>query len=319
MIVLNFTTLTPLHISNGEQLGYGLDYIQKGEYIYKLNMSKIAQVFAEKKLVDFNRDYSFHDVINLIKRNENIIGDNESYYKVKASRRFLDHINNEKAIGRKYFVEFINSNGKFYIPASSVKGAILTLLRTDHLGIDCKNPNISDKFVIHDSDFIPPNNFQVYLTNNRPPKIGLLCLEPNTVFKMIITKYNGLNIDELKKNLKDYSPRQLKLALKTIQKYRTSKGKRPTGADIFFEALRNIENEINKLENDEYLINLGFGSGSYFKIYEGIVPYKFINSRKDPRTKKKVFTKEEAHTTFSFNFDGRIDHIGWCKLKIEEE
>ncbi len=319
MLKLHFKTLTPLHISNGEQLGYGLDYIQKGNFIHKLNPLKVAQKFAEQKVIDFSKEYSLDDLISLIKEYENSFKEEDSYYIVEADDSFLKYIVNEKAKGRKYFNEFINSNGKFYVPASSVKGALLTALKLDHLGIDNKNPNIDDKFVIYDSDFINSKNLKVYLTNNRPPKVGLLCIKPNTDFYLMVKKHKTLNIDNLKLSLKKYSPKQVKLARNTIKKFKAQVGKRPKGADIFDDALKNLEEDIKRLKDDEYLINIGFGGGSYFKIYEGVTPHKFDNSRKDPKTKKKIFTKEEAHTTVSFNFGGRTDHIGWCKLKIEEE
>ncbi len=319
MIKLNFTTLTPLHISNGEQLGYRLDYIQKGEYIYKLNPHKAAQKLLEKKIFNFDKEYSLDDLIVLIKKYENSFNENDSFYVVEADELFTKHIANERAIGRKYFVEFINSNGNFYIPASSVKGTFLTILKMSQLGIDVNNADIESKFVIHDSNFIPNEKMKVYLTNNRPPKIGLLCVIPNTEFSLLVTKHKSLNIEDLKKKLKTYASNQIELAKKYIIKFRAPSGRRPKGADIFYNALINLESDLKKLKENEYLINIGFGGGSYFKIFEGIQPHKFDNSRKDPKTKEKVFTKEEAHTTVSFNFGGRTDHIGWCKLKIEEE
>lgn len=321
MLRLNFTTLTPLHISNGEQLGYGLDYIQKGNYIYKLNTQAVANKLAEKKIIDFKKEYSLNDLILLINENENSFNETDSFYVIEADLSFSRHITNERAIGRKYFIEFINSNGQFYVPASSVKGALLTVLKADHLGIDIdpKKADINDKFVIHDSEFIPSEKMKVYLTNNRPPKVGLLCVIPNTKFSLLVNKHKSLNINDLRSKLKTYSPNQIKLAKKHIQKFKAQSGRRPKGADIFDDALKNLENEIKKLNSDDYLLNVGFGGGSYFKLFEGIPPFKFDNSRKDPQTKKKIYTKEEAHTTVSFNFGGRTDHIGWCKLKIEEE
>lgn len=319
MLKLNFTTITPLHISNGEQLGYGLDYIQKGNLIYKLNPQRVAQKLAPKKIFDFNKEYSLQDLISIIKKYENSFNEEDAYYVVEADVRFDRYITNEKTIGRKYFTEFINSNGRFYIPASSVKGAILTVLKEDHLGIDKNNPDLNDKFVIQDSDFIPNKKMKVYLTNNRPPKVGLLCVIPNTQFILLAKKYKSLDIDKLKRTLKDYAPKQVELAKKTIKKFKAQTGQRKKGADIFDDALKNLESDFKNLKGNEFLINLGFGGGSYFKIFEGIPPFKFPNTRKDPKTKNKIKTEEEAHTTVSFNIDGRTDHIGWCKLKIEEE
>lgn len=293
MIKLNFTTLTPLHISSGEQLGYGLDYIQKGNHIYKLNPQKVAQKLFDKKLIDFSKEYSLYDLIGLIKKYENSFSENDSFYVVEADQLFTKHIANERAIGRKYFVEFINSNGNFYIPASSVKGALLTILKMSQLGIDVNNADIESKFVIHDSNFIPNERMKVYLTNNRPPKIGLLCVIPNTEFSLFVTKHKYLNIEDLKRKLKTYAPNQIELAKKYIIKFRAPSGRRPKGADIFYDALKNLESDLKKLKADEYLINIGFGGGSYFKIFEGIQPYKFDNSRKDPKTKKRYLRRKK--------------------------
>lgn len=315
MLKLIFTTLTPLHISNGEQLGYGLDYIQRGNYIYKLNPLKVAHKLAQKKVFDFTKNYSLDDLIGIIKKYENLFTDEDAFYAVEVDRAFSQYIANENAKGRKYFNEFINSNGKFYIPASSVKGALLTVLKLNFLGIDVNNADINHKFIIQDSNFINSEDMKVYSTSNRPPKIGLLCIKPNTTFFMTIKKYGTLNIMSLKNNLKQYSIKQCKLAIEHIQKYRAIEGRKQKGADIFNQALEGIQEELRNLKGDEYLLNLGFGGGSWFKVFEGVIP-KFKS--KSPKRDRKG-SEEEAHTTVSFNFNGRIDHIGWCKLKIEEE
>ncbi len=312
MLRLNFTTVTPLHIGNGEQLGYGIDYIIKNNFVYRLNPQKVATLFAEKHLVDFRRDYSFKDVIELIQKHYNLLNENHSSYKVKASQSFVEQINNERAIGRKYFGEFINSNGNFYIPASSVKGALLTVLNLNQLGISTEDPKIVDKVVFTDSDYITSNNFEVYLTNNRPPKVSLLCLKEGVNFSLTLRKTGSLNKEQMRKCLEVYSHTQIELAKKYVIKYKSKPGQRPKGADIYFEAL----NEISKLSltKNEYLINIGFGGGSWFKVFKNIVP-KFPS--KSPNRERRG-KDEEAHTSVSFNFNGRTDHIGWCKLKIEE-
>ncbi|MEJ5350986.1 MAG: RAMP superfamily CRISPR-associated protein [Melioribacteraceae bacterium] len=315
MLKLIFTTLTPLHISNGEQLGYGLDYIQRGNYIYKLNPLKVAQKLAQKKAFDFTKNYSLDDLIDIIKKYENLFTDEDAFYVVEVDRAFSQYIANERAKGRKYFNEFINSNGKFYVPASSIKGAILTVLKTDHLGIDIKEADINDKFVMHDSEFIDSDKMKVYLTNNRPPKMGLLCIAPNTTFSFLVSKYKSLNVTELKKNLKAYSSKQVDLARNRIRKYRASQGRKLNGADIFDEALQNLEKDLNNLKDEEFLINIGFGGGSWFKVLEDTIPrFKSKSPKKD-----RIGKMEEPHTSITFNFNGRIDHIGWCKLRIEEE
>ncbi len=318
MLKFNFTTLTPLHISNGEQLGFGLDYIIKNEAAFhKLNFIKLSEKFASDKLFDFARPYNLNDIIKLIEDKKREITDEFSFYKVLITKSFSEHLMNPKAEGQSYVSEFINSNGRFYIPASSVKGALLTVLNKSHLGIrEMKNQNgeivqaanIADRVVFCDSEFIDQSNFNVFCSNNRPPKTNIICLKKNVSFSLLMKKTGNLNISDFRIKLKEYSSQQIEKALKNILPYK-SKVEQPKGADIFELALTNINSIV--LAEDEYLINIGFGGGSWFKIEKGKVP--LFESKKTGRDNPK----EPPHTSVSFNQQNPM-HIGWCKLKIEE-
>ncbi len=128
---------------------------------------------------------------------------------------------------------------------------------------------------------------------------------------MKLQKNGNLAIDELREKLSNYSSTQIKLALEKIVKYKSRKDQLK-GADHFEKAL--IEIESIRLENGEYLINLGYGGGSWFKVFENIVP-KFKSKSPNPRIKRN---DEEAHTTFSVSINNSLKHLGWCKLEIEE-
>lgn len=310
MLKFNFTTVTPLHISNGEQLGFGLDYIIKNEAAFhKLNFIKLSEKFASDHLFDFKNDYSLDSIIKLIESNKKDISDEFTHFKVLITKPFSEHLKNPKAAGQRYVSEFINSNGKFYIPASSVKGALCTILNTRNgLGINPNDAKIADRVVFSDSDFIDQSNFNVFCSNNRPPKTNMICLKKNISFSLLMKRTGNLDINNLKKLLKEYSSHQIDEAMKRITLYK-SKFEEPKGADIFELALSNV-NSIS-LDKDEYFINIGFGGGSWFKIEKGKIP--MFKSKK----KGKDNPDEPAHTSVSFNTQSPV-HIGWCKLKIEE-
>ncbi|HAY32511.1 MAG TPA: hypothetical protein DCY06_00120, partial [Bacteroidetes bacterium] len=217
---------------------------------------------------------------------------------------------NPKSTGQKYVSEFVNSNGKFYIPASSIKGTLLTILNQKSLGID-PNPNnsvITDKVIFSDSEFIDQTNFNIFTSNNRPPKVNLMCLKKGIAFNLNMKKIGQLNVSNFRNKLKEYCKNQMFLALQKIAPFK-SESEQLKGADLMESALNNINNLI--LADDEYLINLGFGGGSWFKVEKGKTP--IFKSKKPGRNNPD----EPAHTTVSFNSEQPIQ-IGWCKLKIEE-
>lgn len=318
MIRLKFTTITPLHISNGEQLGAGLDYmIIDDSKFCKLNFLELSKHLAKHKIFDFNKSYSLSETQGLITNyftktlKNNKIPEELFLYNINASKNFMDFYDNERREGQKFVYEFINSNGKFYIPASSVKGAILTVLNRNSLGITPGDAaDIKDKFVFRDSDYIPYEKFIVMLTTNRPPKTSLICLRKGEEFNMKIVKNGMFSINSFKQLLKSYSVAQISNSKKYIQGYK-SKTNIPKGADLFDDALSSISNIT--LDKDEYLINLGFGGGSWFKVFINEIP-KFKS--KSPKRKGHL---EEAHTSVSFKINNELNHIGWCKLKITEE
>jgi len=312
MLKLNFETITPLHISNGNQLAYNLEYIVNDDYMAKLNIIKASKIIANKGLFDFNRNYKFYEIIKIIEENKNILTDDVFEYKIYAEDSFLEYLRGERRDGRKIIQEFINSNGKFYIPGSSIKGMLTTILHRDikrgPLGINPNNANISDKFVITDSNFIEPDNFIVDIAN-RPPSKNLITLDPGVEFSSTIRKLGNLLIDDLRDKLSTYSYSQMKKAEKFVSKFKNMEA-RPKGATSYYNALEKMLNELN-LENDEYIVNIGFGGGSYYKLYSDAEIPKF-------KSKKNRNTEEEAHTTFTVNIQNELYQLGWCKLKIEE-
>lgn len=312
MIKLKFETITPIHISNGNQLAYNLEYILEDEYVSKLNPISAAKRIAKAGLFDFIRDYKFTEVIQIIEKNKLIFSDSDFDYKIYAVESFVRYLKNERRDGRKIIQEFINANGKFYIPGSSIKGMLTTILNRDPekdpLGISTKNPRIEDKFVITDSGYISNDNFSVDIAL-RPPSINIMTLDPGVEFDSIIRKEGNLSIRNLREKLTAYSFEQMKKAKKHVNNYKNME-KTPKGATAYLTILEKMLGELN-LDEQEYIVNLGFGGGSYYKLYNNAGIPKF----KNPGRRGK---KEEAHTTFHVNIENELYQLGWCKLKIEE-
>ena len=311
MVYLNFETITPLHISNGNELAYNIDYIITGDQFGKFNLNKVSRVLAENNIFDFSKSYNYNQFIKIIEENIQLFDNFHFDYNIFATSSFLEQIRNERAVGKKIVQEFINSNGKFYIPASSIKGALLTVLHFDSLGISIANPDINHKFVLSDSDFIDEENFSVDRTSDRPPAINLITLSTGNLFTLKIKKLGTLDINILKEKLSFYSIGQIEKAMEIVKKFKSRNPRNPKGADKYYEILLNLSKE--NLEKDEYLINIGFGGGSWFKIFADSIPKKF----KNPGKRGRIY--EEAHTTFSIPIENELYQLGWCKLKIEEK
>ncbi len=312
MYKLKFTTITPLHISNGETLDQHFHYTVFNDELYRIDHSKFAKLLAKKENIDFTQDITTKTIESWVHKYQLTIIDEAFSYSVRIHPTFKSHLENKRATGKRQVVEFINSNGKFYVPASSVKGALLTVMGLETSGIQAgPNANIKDKIVFYDSDFLSFDSFMVYRTENRPPANNLICLASNKKFEMKLLKNGNLSINELRNKLSDYSNTQIKLALENIVKYKSRKDQLK-GADHFEKALEEIDRI--KFNEKEYLINIGYGGGSWFKVFENIIP-KFKSKSPNPRRRGKL---EEAHTTYSILINNSLKHLGWCKLEIEE-
>jgi len=309
MYIFKFKTITPLHISNGEVLDQNFHYVAFMGYIYKIDPLKFSKLIVKKERIDFTKEITTSQIESWIRKHQIDIIDNAVVYSIKVHESFQAHLENQRATGKRQIIEFVNSNGNFYIPASSVKGAFLTVLGWKSLGIIPENPNIKDKVVFYDSDFIPTEYFSVYRTENRPPQNNLICLDPDIEFSLKMQKKGKLDKNFLITRLKNYTKTQLDKLNIEVSKFKSNRTGKLKKADLF---LRSIE-QINTLAaKGEIIINIGYGGGSWFKVSIGIVP-KFIS--KAPNRRGKL---EAAHSSFSFTINHNLVHIGWCKLEIEE-
>lgn len=308
MYKLNFTTVTPLHISNGEELANNFHYTTFRDEIYKIDHYKLSLLLAKIEKIDFSKEISLRQIENWIVKHHLKIIDDASSYSVKIHPTFQNHLENIRKTGRSQIIEFINSNGRFYIPASSIKGALLTPMNIQSLGIKHTDPKIEDRVVFSDSDFVPSDKFSVYRTEDRPPSNNLICLDPNVTFSLIMRKKGVFDGEQFLRSLKNYTGTQLMNLRKEVSEFKSKKTGKLRKADLF---LRSIEPIISLAEKGEPIINIGFGGGSWFKIKEDQIPeFKSKIPRKDD--------KEAAHSSFSFLLNDDLIHIGWCKVEVEE-
>ncbi len=309
MYKFNFTTITPLHISNSEVLDQNFHYTAYRGDVYKIDHLKFAKLIAKKEKVDFTSEITTKVIESWVKKHQLTIIDDAVSYSVKIHETFQAHLDNQRAIGRRQIIEFINSNGNFYIPASSIKGALLTPLGINSLGINPADPKIGDRVVYYDSETIPSEHFSVYRTENRPPENNLICLDPGVNFSLTMQKKGKFDKDVFFQKLRSYTDTQLENLNNEVAKFKSNRAGKLRKADLF---LRSIE-EINTLAaKGETLINIGYGGGSWFKISEGKIP------RFKSKIPQKKHIEEPAHSSYSFTINRELVHIGWCKLEIEE-
>jgi len=333
MYRLKFTTLTPLHISNGEALDQSFHYTVFKNEFYRIDHNKFSKLITKKENIDFTKEITAKTIESWVRKYQLNVIDEASSYSVKIHPTYQTHLENKRADGKRQVIEFINSNGKFYVPASSIKGALLTILnktlfnfsenengeqktviiKQESLGITevkyknkiLKEASISDKVVLYDSNFIPSSKFSV-IRFERPPQQNFICLDPGEMFYIDLKKSGNLDFELLKKNLQTYARDQVAKAQKFIQLFESNKARGTKGSQYFNETLLELSNKFNLISDNEYLINIGFGGGAYFKVYSDVA--------RIPKNTRNEF----IHTSYSSIIDDTRNHIGWCKLEIEE-
>lgn len=303
-INLKFETISPVHISNGIELSNNLEYVIEDYKFHKLNIQKVSETLLDLNLFDFSKNYSLRDINKIISDNIGRFTDKDMIYSLMIDENIHTLINSPNTDGQSFVREFINSNGKFYIPASSVKGAILTILHATKLGIDNENPDIRDKFVFCDSNFLDDEFFEV-IKFDRPPPINLLCLKKGVNFEMTIRKRGKFDIDIFKNKLMKYTGIEIQKAKESIEKYEIEKKDETLGSKLFKNSLNSLSSVLNSIKEDEYLINFGFGGGTFFKIFDNVIT--ILKNRKG----------DDIHTTFSSLNENERFQIGWCIMKIE--
>lgn len=121
---IKIETLSPIHIGNGSFLQEGNDYFSDDDYIYVLNVDKLGTIIGEDlKSIQLWSDAIMNgDVVSFLKNRL------EGYqYKDLSKRQIkrIDCINKEQSTLKECMHDGL---GKPYIPGSSIKGAIRTVI-----------------------------------------------------------------------------------------------------------------------------------------------------------------------------------------------
>ncbi|GAB1444297.1 hypothetical protein MASR2M39_31470 [Ignavibacteriales bacterium] len=295
MIKLHFETLTPLFIGSGDELVENFDFCIRTGVLHKFNQNHVLQKYPNKIKID--ETYAGLKSIPEL----DFFDDTLFWYKIKCEDHFLENFK-KKDRDMSFVREFTNVNGSFYVPGSSVKGAITTCLGRE-LGI---TSSIKEKFLIRDSEPISKENFTVLNIKEVPPSISMIVMNKNVKFTLLVPKASNLDVKRIEESIKDYSTKQIASCLMEIDQY-PKINQNLTELQHLKESLKNLEHSYAEVCK----INIGFGGGSWFKVDKGIIP-EFRSS-----TDEK--SSEEPDVSYAFNkSQGKLEQLGWCRVEVEE-
>lgn len=280
---LKFKTITPVFIGSGEVLEREFHYIVKNNLFLKYDQKVIIAQMAETGNYDFTKDEDL-SIEALNTKIDSIGTDTQNLfeYQLPLSETFCDFYNNQKKYKERVDIhEFVNSNGKFYIPGSTVKGCLGILFEP----IKLRGNSISERFLIQDSETIGYERFEI-IRYEKPRNKNLIVLKPDSEFTINIPKTGNVNKAKLEKNIQAYFSSQINLAKTELTKFPKDHAK----------SLLDLK-KFEKIgdEKGHMLVNLGFGGGGWVKVKNG----KFPTATASSESPYKI-------------------HIGWCSVEVEE-
>lgn len=310
MLILHFKTITPVFIASGKVLEENFHYRIDDNQLKKYNESKIIADLESK--IDIQECLSIGTLTQKIVEQHYT---NASFfdYCIEIDETFKSFFYEHERTGKNEVYEFISGNGKFYVPGSTIKGCLRTVLGCDSLRsnplkkdgndrqkkINGQKPEFpQNRFVIRDSNPISNENFGVYHFE-RPVGQTFIAMKPDTGFSIVIPKQGIVTKKMLEDGIKSYFSSQIKLAKVELKKYNKRNDQDLPARKAFIK--------IGK-KNGQLLVNLGFGGGSWFKVWKSIVP-KFNKNKK---------SKEIPTTTYYYGVAPDLTHIGWCSVEVEE-
>ncbi len=203
--ILKFKVLSPVHIGDGKELEF-FDYVIKEGKLYKIYLYEFLSNL-QGDLLSKLKEYQLKNYIIEIRKfiRENI--DIESYKEYEADvsdsvQRFyeqkFDDINNQLIMN-----PFIRTDGKPYIPGSSIKGAIRTAVlnhldkgNVDKFIKDKKNSKLYEGFIISATDKKDYNyTYNMSKDPFRSLKIRDTELPSGCTEFMLVSNYKKVNSD----------------------------------------------------------------------------------------------------------------------------
>jgi len=313
---ITLETVTPVHIGNGEEWSF-LDYFIENGKVNILNTNAIFESLNDTQIIDNLSKEIKEKIIN----GQVQINPKEFFGKyIDVSKYIIKRIESDEISGKVKIKKFINQQGRYYIPGSSIKGAIRTAYFFDFFDknidalvdvLENKSEITSDFFKyfhVTDSQFISDSKMKIIKTirhNNEKNKEGIPIYlegikEGSIVnFEIKIDDRSKITIEDIKNSVRNLTT--------TVCDYETNNNKNP-------DFMKNFYNEIKK--NNEIYLNLGFGGGYLVKtIYLLLWKHKkdisLIKNNMPLKKKQKVNTFSDfPRTKVIYN----KKPIGWVKI-----
>jgi hypothetical protein len=286
---IKLTTLSPIHIGNGEQYE-PTNYVIRDNKLYTFNEYVVIEklYIRDGFLPTDNKLSDIYSLVAFLRKEADFIIDNNLYINSISVSKDISKLynkdfgisnNNDNSINQMLILKHISNynpySGKFepYIAGSSIKGALQSVLElsekesqklkvSDAIGLEVKN-HIAWAIRKNKSN----SNKKVYI----PQKLEIIL--KNSTFEFLLTKKNALSIEYIKEKLHNF--------------YKNA------NKELFFNYSKN-------LKSNEGLLRVGRYCGKEF-IVKNLV--------KKPKT-KSIFRMSEKGT--------RVDEMpfGWIKWEV---
>jgi len=238
-----------------------------------IDMNK-NEVLGIRKFVNRKKD-DYKEKIEEIKiYQEEVEGHYYGKYKKNIDKTVQNKESNQLTIS-----EFMRSKGRAYVPGSSLKGSIRTALLYGKSNAEIKaiEESIKDspfkKVIVNDSNFMDDIKADfIYRNNNVAVEYYFGKFNFDILFKMSEDESDDL-IKKLKERSKKFIENRLNKFEENLEYYNkklseeknTSNNKKQEKNDKLKNSLLERSEELKELEDNEFILSLGFGAGNLYK------------------------------------------------------
>jgi len=334
---IELEVITPIHISSGKEISVN-NYIIKDGKFYKYNINNVIKNLNDEEKNNFKKIlssdfattreniykyilYNFNninfDYIAEVSQKSGKI--NRSFTKNLIEDLYTKNIFNAKIEQLNQFgiKEFIGVNNKKYIPGSSIKGAIRTAIlseRSNWKEIEKDQAINPFKFLMITDTLLFNNGIEISSIDrvSKNNFAEILTIGHKVNFKIKIRK-EAFQIDNIVSCINNFYKKSVEYNISGLQEMNRSLSnkdhKKKEKNNLIIENFKNILLTIEGFQENEFILNLGFGGG---KIFKTIPTQK--NRRFQPRPNSKI-SIESAGVPLTYNLiNKRI--MGWAKCKI---